>query len=584
MPTQLDKVEVLVVGSGWAGGIVSAEMAKAGHEVVCLERGEEKSIDDYIHVKDELRFSTRYEMMQNLSKETITSRHKRDITALPVRTQDDMIVGNDEGGGSVHWSGATFRFLPYDFEIYSQTVDRYGEEKIPEGMTLQDWGITYDELEEYYDRYEKTAGISGEPSPLGPDRSDEYPNPPMVETRNIRLFNEAADNLGYHPYMMPSANITENYENPDGQFIAQCQYCAFCNAYGCDYGAKGDPLVTVLPAAQETGNFELRARAHVTRVNYDGEQATGVVYVDTTTGQEYEQPADVVVLAGFTFTNTRLLLLSEIGTPYNPETGEGVIGKNFTIHSLSKLGARGFFNDDKFNIYMGAGALGACFDDFSGDYVDHTDLDFLHGGEVEIRQYGERPIESNNIPEGTPNWGREFKENSLFYANRNLYLMFQVGTLPWSFNYMDLDPTYTDIYGDPLLRVTNEYTDQDRNLMRYGLEICEEVMEEMDADIIDVDEIPENFDNVYTGGHYAGGVIMGDDPDTSAVNSYLQMWDAENLFVVGASAFPHFGNYNPTGTVGALAYRAAEGIEQYLDNGGGLLVKEKNGRAEQRKA
>ncbi|MBB6451287.1 gluconate 2-dehydrogenase alpha chain [Geomicrobium halophilum] len=574
MPTQLDKVDVLVVGSGWAGGIVSAEMAKAGYQVVCLERGDEKSIEDYIHVKDELRFSTRYEMMQNLSKETVTSRHKRDITALPVRMQDSMIVGNDMGGGSVHWAGATFRFLPYDFEIYSRTVDRYGEDKIPEGMTIQDWGITYDEFEEYYTRFEKTAGISGEPNPIGPYRSEDYPNPPMVETPNLRLFKEAAENLGYHPYAQPSANITEFYENPDGQTIAQCQYCAFCDSYGCDYGAKADPLVTVLPTARETGNFELRAKSNVRRVLYDGNQATGVIYVDTATGNEYEQPADVVVLAGFTFTNTRLLLLSEIGTPYNPDTRQGVIGKNFTGQfSVNFLGARAFFNDKKFNLYMGAGGLGATFDDYSGDSIDHTDLDFIHGGHVEVRQYGDRPIESNSVPNGTPSWGREFKEKSLFYANRNIYLRFQHGVMPWYHNYLDLDPTYTDFYGDPLLRVTNEYTDQDRNLSCFGIDKCREVAEEMGADIVDVDEVPEHFSNAYIGAHYAGGVIMGNDPETSAVNSYLQMWDAENLFVVGASAYPHFPNYHPTKTVGAMAYRAADGIEQYLDNGGGLLVK-----------
>ncbi|AXF55935.1 GMC family oxidoreductase [Salicibibacter kimchii] len=576
MPEQLDKVDVVVVGSGWAGGIVSAEMAKEGYEVVCLERGEEKAVEDYVHVKDELRFTSRHEMMQDLSSETVTSRHKRDITALPVRTQDDMNVGNDVGGGSVHWSGATFRFLPYDFEIYSQTVDRYGEEKIPEGMTIQDWGISYDEMEPYYDQYEKTAGISAEEDPIGPPRSDSYPNPPMVETPNITLFKEAATNLGYHPYQHPSANSTTNYENPDGQTINECQYCAFCSAYGCDYGAKGDPIVTVLATAKETGNFELRTKSHATRVNYDGEKATSIIYEDTTTGIEYEQPADAVVLAGFTFTNTRLLLLSEIGTPYNPETDEGVIGKNFTGHFLSMMGARGFFDDKKFNLYMGAGALGANFTDFSGDNVDHTALDFIHGGEVEIRQYGDGPIQSNHVPSETPNWGQEFKEKSLFYANRNLHVRFQPGTLPWNFNYLDLDPTYTDRYGDPLLRVTNEYTDQDKNLIRYGIEICREVMEEMGADIVDEDEVPEEFDNVFTGGHYAGGVIMGDDPENSAVNNYLQMWDSENLFVVGASAFPHFGNYNPTGTVGALAYRAADGIKQYMNNGGGQLVRSKS--------
>jgi gluconate 2-dehydrogenase alpha chain len=572
---KLDKVDAVVVGTGWAGGIIAAELAKQGHQVVALERGEEKTIEDYQGVKDELRFRSRHEMMQNLSSETITSRTSLDVEALPVRTRDEMIVGNDLGGGSTHWSGATFRYLPYDFEIYTKTVERYGEEKIPEDMPLQDWGITYEEMEKYYDHYEKTAGIAGEENPIGPERSDKYPNPPMVETPNISLFKEAAANLGYHPYQHPSANSTTTYENPDGETIYECQYCAFCSAYGCDFGAKADPIVTVLPTATKTGNFEVRSRAYARRVLYDGEKATGILYVDTRTGLEYEQPADVVVLAGFTFTNSRLLMLSEIGELYNPETGEGVIGKNFTGHlGVTFNGVRGFFNDRKFNLHMGAGALGATFDDFSGDNIDHTDLDFLHGGEVEIRQYGDAPITSNHVPKGTPTWGEEFKEKSLFYANRNLHVRFQSATLPWRQNYLDLDPTYVDDFGDPLLRVTYDYMDQDVKLNKFGQEICKKVMEEMGADIIDEDEIPEKFNNTFTGGHYAGGVIMGNDPETSAVNSYLQMWDAENLFVVGASAFPHFGNYNPTGTVGALAYRAAEGIEKYLDSDGGLLGEE----------
>src|SRR5690625_3200489 len=103
-------------------------------------------------------------------------------------------------------------------------------------------------------------------------------------------------------------------------------------------------------------------------------------------------------------------------------------------------------------------------------------------------------------------------------------------------------------------------------------------MEEMGADIINEDEVPEEFNHVYFGGHYAGGVIMGDDPDTSAVNNYLQMWDMENLFVVGASAFPHFSNHHPTLTIGAIAYRAAEGIEKYLKEGSGSLVERKQNR------
>lgn len=576
MATKLAKVDVVILGSGWAGGIMAAELAKKGYKVVGLERGKDKKLDDYIGVKDELRFSQRYEMMQDLTKETITSRNSPNKTALPVRTNEDALFGTDTGGAGVHWNGVNFRFLPYDFEIYSQTVKRYGKDKIPKEMTLQDWGITYDELEKYYDQYEKMAGISGEENPIGPKRSDKYPNPPMKDSPAINLFKEATKKLGYHPYHIPSANISKTYENPDGQTLNACMYCAFCETYGCDFGAKSDPIVTVLPTAKKTGNYELRNEATVTRVLYDGNRATGLLYIDTKTGKEYEQPADVVVLAGFTFTNNRLLLLSKIGTPYNPKTGEGVIGKNFTGHfnNITYLGARGFFEKKKFNNFAGAGAFGATIDDFSGDNIDHSDLDFLHGFEIQIQTTGYRPIEYNFVPKGTPSWGKEFKEKSLYYTNRNLYVNALSGGLPWQHNYLDLDPTYTDINGDPLLRVTNVYTDQDRNLNRYAVKKCKEIMEEMGADTIDIDEISDDvdFNNSYTTGHFAGGVIMGEDPKTSAVNNYSQMWDAENLFVVGASSFPHFGNYNPTETVGALAFRAAEGVDKYLSGNGGPLV------------
>ncbi|TMN23167.1 GMC family oxidoreductase [Lentibacillus cibarius] len=577
MAQKLDKVDAVIVGSGWAGGIIAAELTKKGYNVVGLERGVDKDQEDYIGTKDELRFSRRYEMMQHLNKETITSRNNQDATALPVRTNENALFGTNTGGSGVHWNGVNFRFLPYDFEIYSKTVERYGKDKIPKGMTLQDWGITYDELEKYYDRYEKMAGISGEENPIGPNRSDKYPTPPMKDTPAIRLFKKSTSEMGYHPYHIPSANLSEQYKNPDGETINACMYCAFCETYGCDFGAKSDPIITVLKTAKKTGNYELRNEATVTRVMHDGNRATGLLYTDTKTGQEYEQPADIVVLAGFIFTNTRLLLLSDIGKTYNPKTGTGVIGKNFTGHfnNMTYLGARGFFEDKKFNNFMGAGALGATIDDFSGDNIDHSDLDFLHGFEVQIQTTGNRPIATNFVPKGTPSWGKEFKDKSLYYTNRNLYVNALSGSLPWQHNYLDLDPTYTDFLGNPLLRVTYSYTDQDRNLSRYAVDVCEKIMKKMGADTVEKDEITDDieFNSSFTTGHFGGGAIMGNDPKTSAVNNYSQMWEMDNLFVVGASSFPHFGNYNPTETVGALAYRAAEGIDQFLKDGGGLLVK-----------
>ncbi|HNO76251.1 MAG TPA: GMC family oxidoreductase [Nitrosomonas mobilis] len=585
MTEKLNKVDAVIVGSGWAGGIVAAELTKKGHNVVILERGKARGSSDFVAMKDELRYSSRYELMQDLSKETLTSRNGLNKTALPVRNNYHARLGTDTGGAGDHWNGIAFRWLPYDFEIYSKTVERYGEEKIPQGTTIQDWGITYDELEPYYDQYEKAAGISGEENPLGPRRSDKYPNPAMKTTPTITLFKDASKKLGYHPYHLPSANMSQAYTNPDGELINGCMYCAFCEEYGCGFNAKSSPTVTVLATAEKTGHLELRNNANVTRVAHDGTRATGLVYTDTNTGKTYEQPADVVVLAGFVFNNTRLLLLSDIGKPYDPKTGNGIIGKNFTGHFTNistYIGARGFFKDKKFNTFMGTGALGATIDDFSGDNKDHSNSDYLHGFEVHYSQLGARPIANNHVPKGTPTWGKEFKKNSIYYYNRNLFITPQSGFLPNKNSYMDLDPTYKDALGNPLLRVTCEYQDQDRKRARAGVAVCKQIMQQMGADIVDVDDVPDdtNFDHRFFTDHFFGGAIMGEGPHNSAVNTFSQMWDMENLFVVGGSSFPHNSNYNPTVTIGAFAYRAAEGINKYFSQGGGLVQQAKTNKGD----
>ncbi|ARD46876.1 GMC family oxidoreductase [Sporosarcina sp. P33] len=580
MAKELKKVDAVIVGTGWAGGITAAELTKKGYKVVSLERGKEQSREDFIGAKDELKYSIRYDMMQDLSKDTVTTRTSMDETARPVRNNSHARIGNDMGGASVHWNGVSLRWLPYDFEIRSKTIERYGESKIPENCTIQDWGITYDELEPYYDKFEKTAGVSGEVNPLGHKRSDGYPNPPLKTTPSIELFKKAATNLGYHPYRLPAANMSQQYTNPDGETINACMYCAFCEEYGCDFGAKGDPIVTVLETAKKTGNFEIRNESTVTEVIHDGTKAIGLKYIDNITGQEFIQPADIVVLAGFVFTNNKLLLKSKIGKPYNPETGEGIIGKNFTGHfsNISTyIGARGFFNDEKWNLSMGTGALGATVDDFSGDNMDHTDLDFLHGYEIRYYHLGQRPIDNNHVPEGTPAWGKEYKEKNLFYHNRNLIIRAKTGFLPNRYTYLDLDPTYKDELGDPLIRATVHYEEQDIKRAQHGVERCKEIMTEMGADIVDLIDVPDDvkFDHKFYTNHFLGGAIMGKDPATSAVNTYSQMWDMENLFVLGGSSFPHNSNHDPTETIGAFAYRASEGMITYLEGDGGLLVEAK---------
>lgn len=212
-------------------------------------------------------------------------------------------------------------------------------------------------------------------------------------------------------------------------------------------------------------------------------------------------------------------------------------------------------------------------DDYNGDNFDHSDLKFLHGASISLSQTGQRPIANNPVPSGTPNWGKEYKAASLKYFNRALGVGAQGASMPFRHHFLDLDPTYRDVFGDPLMRITFDFEEQDRQLAAFTADKCGQILKEMGATHIDVRRELGPYDiTPYQSTHNTGGVIMGASPDTSAVNNYLQMWDVENLFVVGASAFPHNSGYNPTDTVGALAYRAAEGIAKYAKGNGGLLV------------
>jgi len=574
MVTKLPKVNVVTVGIGWMGGIVAAELTKAGFNVVGLDKGKEKNLKDYALTHDELRYKNRGEGLQKTTNETHTVRNTLDEEAYPVRSKLSAIIGDGIGGGGSHWAAQTHRYYPYDFEIRTKTIEKYGEDKIPKDMTIQDWGITYDELEPYYDKFEKMAGISGEPDPNYPQRSNPYPNPPLKKNELIRMYEETTKKLGYKPFMIPTGTVSQTYTNPDGQQLNACQYCSFCSQNYCEFGAKADPVITVIPTAQKTGKFELRAHSKVTRVLHENGKATGVLYQDTRTGEMYEQPADLVVLSSFVFSNVRLLLLSGIGKPYDPISGTGVIGKNFTDHH-NAVSATGLFDDKKFNNYAATGAYGMTFTDFTGDLIDHSNLDFLHGGEIEARFSGNSPIGTNLTPPGSPKWGREFKKLSLFYHNRAISLFSQFATLPYKHHYLDLDPNYKDINGDPLIRITWDYSDNDRGIHKFIQEKEVELLKAMGATHIIPAPMADHFTGHLAYQHNSGGAIMGADPETSAVNKYLQMWDMENLFVCGASAFPHFGVTNPTTTASALTYHATEGMIKYLKEGGGLLAQTK---------
>lgn len=568
MAKELKKVDVVTVGVGFVSGVVAAECTKAGLSVVGLERGSFRTVDDFAEIHDEWRYGVNYGLMQDLSKETVTFRNTRDMRALPMRQLGSFLLGDGLGGAGVHWNGINIRFFPYDFEIQSKTKERYGS-KMPAEYLLQDWGLTYDQIEPYYTKFEYGIGTSGEDkSPFNGKRSKPYPMKPLAKTKILKKFETAASKLGYHPYMLPASIASDSYTTPDGSSLNPCEYCGYCERFGCEYDAKSSPINTVIPAAMKTGKFDLRCNVNVLEVLKKDGKATGVRYINTLTHEEFIQPADVVLLGSFVMNNAKLLMVSKIGRMYDPETGKGTLGKNFCYQITP--GVSGFF-DEQMNVFAGAGALGNGIDDFSGDNFDHSNLDFIHGGLISILQSGSRPIVSNPVPKGTPSWGAEFKKASTHYYSRTLGVGAQGASMPHRDNYLSLDDTYKDAYGLPLLRMTYNFTKQDRAMFDYLTGKIEGIVKAMGAKSISSKPNAENYNIVpYQTTHITGGTIMGKSPDNSVVNTYLQHWDVDNLFVAGAGSFPHNGGCNPTDTVGALAYRCAEGILKYFKKEGSL--------------
>src|SRR5271155_109864 len=348
-------------------------MTKAGFNVVAIERGPWRdTATDFPpgYAPDELRYAVRHDLFVRPAQTTLTFRNNPSQAALPVRTWGAFLLPNGVGGAGVHWNAQTWRFLPTDFVLKTHLTQRYGANFLPEDMTIQDWGVTYDELEPHYDTFEYLCGTSGNAGNLkgqkqpfgnpweGP-RSRPYPTPAQKQNYGPVLWAEAAKEMGYSPFAQPSGNLSQAYTNPLGVTLGPCTYCGFCERFGCGNYSKASSQTTILPLLMRRTNFEARTECEVTRINLDntGKRATGVIYVDTA-GREWEQPAEMIFLCAFHIFNVQLLLLSGIGQPYDPNTGQGVIGRNFSYQVTSSVEA--FFDNKIFNTPSFRAAPSAC--------------------------------------------------------------------------------------------------------------------------------------------------------------------------------------------------------------------------------
>jgi gluconate 2-dehydrogenase alpha chain len=581
MATRLDKRTVVIVGGGLTAALVARQVTAKGTDVLLLERGYDrrKSAEAKLpSQRDELRWDTRGGLGQDWAVETYTVRHSSNEEALPARRLGAFLPGEGLGGAASHWNGFAWRWAEYDPTLRSRFESRYGAKAIPRELLIQDWGVTYAEMEPYHHLFEKLYGLSGKAgningtmipggNPFEAPRRDEYPQAPLQPTEAGLIFKAACDKLGYKAFIAPSGNSSGPYTNPDGMKLGQCQYCGHCEKFICEAQAKATPETLLYPVLAQRKNFEIRMQCRVTGIDYDkdSKRATSVRYVDMITGTEYEQPADVVVLAAFTMSNTKFLLLSGIGRAYDPVTGEGVVGKNFCYQTNSGMNV--FTKDRWINPFLASGSTGTTIDEFNNDNFDHSGLGFLGGAGISANLTNGRPIGSRRLPPGTPRWGTAWKQASADWYAKSFSLQAQGSSYPHRENYLSLDPDYRDAHGEPLVRITFDWRENDMKMSEYCTGKMEEIAKAMDATILGpASPRRAPFDTrQYQSTHVTGGTPMGADPKTSVVSQRLQHWDAQNLFVVGASVYPHNSGYNPTAFLGALALRLGDDLNGYIE-------------------
>src|SRR5229473_2443907 len=411
-----EKTDVVIVGVGAAGGILAAELGKAGMKVIGLERGPRLTTQDF-NPHDELRYFTRQDLRPNIKRQPITWRPNASVRANPLPI---LNYGNQAGGGTVHYGTLSWRFHEDDFRARSHTAERYGAAAIPADSSLTDWPLTYADLEPFYDRAEYELGVSGKAgnlqgrktdagNPFEAPRRREYPLPALLPDQSGVVFAAAAQKLGYHPFSSPRAILSQPYHGR-----ASCTYCGFCQSFGCHMGAKSSILVTKLPEADATGNFKLLTGTMCYRVNSDNSgRVTGVSYWDSD-GSDNTIDAELVILAPFIYDNTRLLLLSKTAKfPNGLANSSGQVGKHLMAHITARVFAA--FDDRFVNIYMGPSAQRHTLDDFNGDNFDYTGQGFIRGAQISVSpaDLEAGPIGaaiSMNPPPGVPRWGAAYRD------------------------------------------------------------------------------------------------------------------------------------------------------------------------------
>jgi choline dehydrogenase-like flavoprotein len=516
------------------------ELARSGFSVVVLEQGPWLTEQDFSHDPLNIMYHPEKSLTQQTADQPQTRRAKEGDKAEKGR---HITYGRLVGGGTVHFTANYWRFPEIEF----QQATRLG---VPDGSSVADWPITYKDLEPYYTKVDWEIGVCGQAGySFEPWRSKGYPLPPLPIKSEGVLCERGAQKLGWHAWPAPMAILSRPYRGR-----AACVHCGKCGGFGCEMRAKSSTLVAMIPGAVATSRCEIRPDSYVRRIEMGANgRVTGVTYFDKDKKDVFQR-AKAVVLSANGVETPKLLLLSATGAfPDGLANSSGQVGRN--LMSGAYGGASALF-DHEINCWKGVDVSRVIWDFFEVP----EGLGLFGGGGIDMR----RNYEGGGWTwPGEPTWGREWKQRAKVYYSNSVQANAHTSQLPVSTNRVDLDPVVKDAWGLSVPRITFTGHPQDTKLAKWFGDRGRELLQAAGAA-----KVSESRSGNSGGGeHLLGTCRMGKDPKTSVVDADHRAHDVPNLFIVDGSSFVTSGRGQPTMTIQALAFRAADRIARLAKAG-----------------
>jgi choline dehydrogenase-like flavoprotein len=555
--------DVCIVGSGAGGGMAAYTLTKAGANVALIEAG-----PLWFATEDSAMLQWAY---QSPRRGRDTKEHQFggefdaglggwNIEGEPYTTAPgsrfDWFRARMLGGRTNHWGRISLRFGPFDFR--RKSLDGLGD----------DWPITYEDVKPYYDRIDRLIGLFGSNENLANEPNGIFLPPPKPRCYEL-LVKQASDRLNITCIPSRLSIITRPVNGR-----AACHYCGQCGR-GCRTNSNFSSPAVLLKPALATGKLTIIPNAMAREVLTDASgRASGVAYIDKTTGQDLAVRARVVVLAASALESARLLLNSRSTRfPQGLANSSGTLGKYITDTTGTDMG--GFIPKLVDGIPHNEDGVGGMHL-YMPWWLDNKTLDFPRGYHIEV--WGGRGMPSygfmggiQGFPGAGGGYGSDLKQKYRHYYGSMVGFSGRGEMIPNDDSYCEVDPDTVDRWGIPVLRFHWKWSDHEVKQVKHMQDTFEALIHEMGGTLMWSKPGPADDYGIAPGGriiHELGGARMGNDPKTSVLNPTCQAWDVKNLFVADGAPFVSQADKNPTWTILALSMRTSDYIADQMKKGG----------------